>query len=374
MAAITQTCTHCILDTSETAIAFDSKGVCQYCNTYFTLSETKNRKSSEQNTQQKLHEHIEQIKKDGRNKEYDCIIGVSGGVDSSYVAYLSKQYGLRPLAVHLDNGWDAELAVKNIENICKKLDIDLYTHVINWEEFKDLQLSFLKASVANAEAPSDHAIFSILYLMANKYGIKWIIDGVNHATEYVREGVETAGYTYTDLTQIKGIHKKFGKMPLKSYPTMSYYRKLYYRHLLGIKQFSILDYVEYNKEVALKLLHDQLEWRSYGAKHHESLFTKWHQVVYLVQKFGYDKRKLHLSDLVLSGQISRETALLEIAKPPLPQNEQIELEEYVQKKMGLTKEEYQQILSAAPRSYRDYPNDEWIINSYKKYKKRNAAK
>ena len=373
MAVTTQTCKHCILDTSETAITFDDKGVCRYCNDYFALSAKKASQSNSHHTAENLLAHIEQIKQDGRHKEYDCIIGLSGGVDSSYVAYLSKQHGLRPLAVHLDNGWDAELAVKNIENICKKLDIDLYTHVINWEEFKDLQLSFLKASVANAEAPSDHAIFSILYVMAKKYGIKWIIDGVNQATEYVREGVETAGYTYSDLRQIKGIHKKFGKVLLKTYPTMSYYQKLYYRHVVGIKQFSILDYVDYNKEAALKLLYEQLEWRSYGAKHHESLFTKWHQVVYLTQKFGYDKRKLHLSDLILSGQMSREAALAEIAKPAIPKNDQAELEEYVQKKMGLTPQEYQQILTDKPRSYREYPNDEWIINSYKKYKKRNAS-
>jgi N-acetyl sugar amidotransferase len=362
-----QTCSYCVLDTSEPTITFDENGVCQYCNDYFEQSKQVFHQLSDEEKSVQLQKYVQLIKKDGEGKEYDCIIGLSGGVDSSYVAYIVKNLGLRPLAVHLDNGWDAELAVKNIENICKKLDIDLYTHVINWEEFKDLQLSFLKASVANAEAPSDHAIFAILYNIVRKYKIKWIIDGVNHATEYVRSGGEAAGYAYSDLKQILGIHKQFGKIPLKTYPTMSYWQKLYYKKVVGIKQFSILNYVDYNKQSALVLLSEQLNWRSYGAKHHESLFTKWHQVVYLTQKFGYDKRKLHLPDLILSKQITRDAALEELQRPAIPASEQLELEEYVMKKMGLTKEEYDKIIRDKPRSFKDYPNDEWIIKLYKKH-------
>jgi N-acetyl sugar amidotransferase len=370
MALKDQICTHCVLDNSEPTITFDEKGICRYCNDYFEISKQKKHQYTLDEKEEHLKKYVDQIKRDGEGKEYDCIIGLSGGVDSSYVAFIAKQQGLRPLAVHLDNGWDAELAVKNIENICNKLDIDLYTHVINWEEFKDLQLSFLKASVANAEAPTDHAIFAVLYHLARKYKLKWIIDGVNHATEYVRSDGEGGGYAYSDLKQIKGIHKKFGKIPLKTYPSMSYYQKLYYKHLLKINQFSILDYVDYNKESALKLLSEQLGWRSYGAKHHESLFTKWHQVVHLTQKFGYDKRKAHLSDLILSGQMRREDALLELAKSPLPMPEQLELEEYVQKKLGLSPIEYQEILNNKPKSYKEYPNDEWIMKAYAKFKSR----
>ena len=284
------------------------------------------------------------------------------------MAQLIKKFELRALAIHLDNGWDAELAVKNIENICNKLNIDLYTHVINWEEFKDLQLSFLKASVRNAEAPTDHAIFAVLYNTAFKYKIKWIIDGVNHATEYTRNSLETGGgYGYSDLKQILGIHKIFGSMKLKTYPEMSYYKKLFYKHIYGIKQYSILDYVDYNKEAAKKILMDELGWRSYGAKHHESIFTKWHQVVYLIKKFGYDKRKLHLSDLILSGQITREDALIEILRPTIPTSDLEDLEDYVRKKLGLTLNQYDEILNAAPKSHREYPNDEWISIIYKKY-------
>jgi N-acetyl sugar amidotransferase len=363
-----QICTNCVLDTSEKKITFDEKGVCHYCNEYFEISKQTFYTMTSSEKSSKLKNYVDLIKKEGQGKEYDCIIGLSGGVDSSYVAYVVKQHGLRPLAVHLDNGWNAELAVKNIENICKKLDIDLYTHVINWEEFKDLQLSFLKASVANAEAPTDHAIFAILYKMARKYNIRWIIDGVNHATEYCRTDGEAGGYAYSDLKQIVGIHRKFGNVQLKTYPMMSYWKKLYYKHFIGVKQFSILDYVDYNNQKALIYLSSELGWRSYGAKHHESLYTKWHQVVNLSQKFKYDKRKAHLSDLILSNQLSRQQALETLEKPPIPITEKKELEEYVMKKLGLDIETYQKFLNEKPKSYKDYPNDEWIINLYKKYK------
>ena len=366
-----QVCTNCVSDTSEPSISFDKDGVCNFCNDYFEITKTFFHTLTLEEKSTKLKDYVDIMKKEGKGKEYDCIIGVSGGVDSSYVAYLVKQYDLRALAVHLDNGWDAELAVKNIENICKKIDIDLYTHVINWEEFKDLQLSFLKASVANAEAPTDHAIFAILFNLAHKYKIRWIIDGVNHNSEYIREmkNGSGGGYAYSDLKQIMGIHKIFGKMPLRTYPKMSYWKKLFYKYVIGIQQFSILDYIDYNKQDAQNFLIEELGWRSYGAKHHESLFTKWHQVVYLPKKFGYDKQRLHLSDLILSKQMTREQALQQLSKPPITALEQIELEEYVMKKFGLTKEEYQKILTDKPRSYKEYPNDEWVINLYKKYKK-----
>jgi hypothetical protein len=223
-------CSNCVLDSSEPNISFDENGVCRYCNDYFELNNFAKNQLSESEKSLKLNKDIIQIKKDGVGKEYDCIIGLSGGVDSSYVAYLVKKYGLRPLAIHLDNGWDAELAVKNIENLCKKLDIDLYTHVINWEEFKDLQLSFLKASVRNAEAPTDHAIFAVLYNLAFKFKIKWIIDCVNHATEYTRDGAAAGGYAYSDLKQITGIHKIFGTIKLRTYPKLSYYKKYIYKY------------------------------------------------------------------------------------------------------------------------------------------------
>ncbi|WP_435352562.1 N-acetyl sugar amidotransferase [Emticicia sp. SJ17W-69] len=361
-----QICNRCVLDTSEPTITFDENGVCHFCNDFDKHIVAEEKSIEEKKAE--LQSFIEQIRKDGKGKEYDCIIGVSGGVDSSYVALLVKEYGLRPLAVHLDNGWDDELAVKNIENICKILDIDLYTHVINWEEFKDLQLSFLKASVANAEAPTDHAIFALLYKMAIKYKVKWIIDGVNNATEFSRPTTTAAGYRYDDLKQIIGIHRIFGNQDLKTYPSLSISKKFFLRSIVKIKQFSILNYISYNKEQAKEILIEKLGWRSYGAKHHESLYTKWHQVKYLPHKFGYDKRRLHLSDMILSGQITREEALDELKKPPLdPQNIK-ELERYVMKKLDITELEYQQILDAKPNPFSNYPNNKYVLDIFRKAK------
>jgi N-acetyl sugar amidotransferase len=361
------TCTNCVLDSSEPLIRFDENGICQYCNEYFQKKIIiENDKIYYDDYLKKM---ISNIKNIGKNNKYDCIIGLSGGVDSSYVAHLVIKYKLRPLAVHLDNGWNAEIAVSNIENICNKLNIDLYTHVINWDEFKDLQLSFLKASVRNAEAPTDHAIFSLLYQIANKFNVKYIIDGINHSTEYVRSKGEAGGYAYSDLKQIKGIHRKFGSIPLNTFPMLSFYKKFFYKHICKLSTFSILDYTEYNKQEALELLNSQYNWKSYGEKHHESIFTKWHQVIYLKQKFGYDKRKAHLSDLILSNQITREKALSELAKPAISKSEEQDLIEYIRKKLGLSVLEYNNILNAPIKSHRDYPNDEWIIDLYAKFKK-----
>lgn len=362
-------CSNCVLDETVPSITFNDEDVCQFCQSF---SQNKNiiHQDAKENRIQKLDKIVEKIKSQAKGKEYDCIIGLSGGVDSSYVAYIVQNLGLRPLAVHLDNGWDAELAVSNIRNICTKLNIDLYTHVIDWQEFRDLQISFLKASVANAEAPSDHAIFAILYKLARKYKIKWIIDGVNNATEFPRDSIDAGGgYPYSDLKQIKGIHRLFGNVRLKTYPMMSFYKKVFIKYILGVRQFSILNYLDYNKNEAKKLLIEKLDWRSYGGKHHESIFTKWHQVVYLPTKFSFDKRKIHLSDLILSGQLTRNEALVELSNPPISDSDKKELELYVAKKLELTEAEYNEIKCANPVSFSKYPNDLWAINLYKKIKK-----
>jgi N-acetyl sugar amidotransferase len=356
-----QVCTKCVLDSSESTITFNENGECSFCIDIEQKTKVLNKPSVEA-----FNQIIAKVKKDGKNKEYDCIIGLSGGVDSSYVSYLVKENGLRPLAIHLDNGWNNELAVANIENICKKLDIDLYTHVIDWEEFRDLQKSFLAAGVANAEAPTDHAIFALLYNLACKFKVKYILDGVNNATEKSRPTFSGGGYIYSDLKQLNGIHKIFGTIPLKSFPQMSFYKKLFFQKALRIKQLSILNYVKYNKYDAIKLLQEELNWRDYGGKHHESIFTKWHQMVYLPKRFNFDKRKIHLSDLILEHQITREEAINELEKSQISIAELRELEEYVQKKLGYTLEEYNSLLNSPIKSYKDYPNDEWIINLYRK--------
>ncbi|MES2778075.1 MAG: N-acetyl sugar amidotransferase [Bacteroidota bacterium] len=359
-----QVCTNCVLDTSEPTISFDEQGVCNFCRQYKTKDEQTS--MSKEQKQQKLQAAINTIKQKGAGKQYDCIIGLSGGVDSSYVAWLVKHHGLRPLAVHFDNGWNAELAVHNIEHICKKLDIDLYTHVVDWEEFRDLQLAFLKSGVANAEIPTDHGIFAILYHLARKYHVKYIIDGVNDATES-NISLTIGGWNYADLVQLNAIYKRFGTGKLKTYPRMGLLQKFINRKILKINQFSILNYIDYNKAAVKQFLQKELGWRDYGGKHFESTFTKWHQAVYLPQRFGFDKRRLHLSDLILAGQITRDEAIEELKNPALSAAAIAELEEYVQKKLGFTASEYSQLKAAAPKTYKDYPNSEKWMKLYKKF-------
>lgn len=363
-----QICKNCILDTSEPTIEFDDSGLCHYCKSFLNSPLIFTNDSNSIHRASDLEKTLKQIKKQGEKNKYDCIIGLSGGVDSSYVAYVVKKMGLRPLAVHLDNGWNSEIAVNNIENLCKILDIDLFTYVINWREFKDLQLSFLKASVRNAEAPTDHAIFATLYKVAHDNNIKWIIDGVNNATEYLRLDTLGAGYPYSDLKHILAIQKLFGTIKIKTFPRLSYIKKLYLKHFIGIRQFSLLDYLKYDKSEAIKILINQFGWRKYGEKHHESLFTKWHQTIHLPQKFKYDKRRVQLSDMILSGQITRDKAISEIENKPINDIDKNLLEEYVIKKLGITKSDYISILNTKEVSYKNYPNQEWIMKLYRKFK------
>lgn len=361
-------CSNCVLDSTIDKISFNKDGICNFCTEFF-FENLNTKKLNANGLQAKLNVTIQSVKTAGKKKRYDCVIGLSGGVDSSYLAYLTKEYNLRPLAVHLDNGWNSELAVSNIEKVCKKLQIDLITYVIDWNEFRDIQLSFLKASVANSDAPTDHAIFAILYRIAKKHNIKYILDGVNTNTEYVRKDMMDAGYTHIDFSQIKGIHKKFGKEPMKTYPSMSMFMKFVNQTVLGIKQISLLNLLDYNKAVATTTLMDKIGWKPYDGKHHESLFTKWHQLVYLPNKFKFDIRKLHYSDLILSGQMERQDALDALAVNPITAIQKEDLCIYVRKKLGLTQDQYNAILNAQPKSYDDYPNAKWVLDLYNRIKK-----
>ena len=355
-------CSKCVMDTNDDPlIVFDDAGVCNYCHDYENIS--KQRMFSKID----LEQLIAEIKKNGKNKNYDCIIGVSGGVDSTYVAYIVKSLGLRPLAVHLDNGWDSELAVSNIENTIKTLKIDLHTHVINWEEFKDLQLSYLKASVVDIEAISDHAIFATLYKTASKEGIKYILTGENLATE----GFLPQHWVHNknDLMNIKGIHRKFGKIKLRTFPFLGLRRKWYYSKIRGIKAVPILNYIQYVKEDAKKLITQNLSWRDYGGKHHESLITRFYQSYILPQKFQVDKRKSHLSTLICSGQLSRNEALEELKKPLFNDEELKKDKDYVIKKFGLTENGFQEIMQQPVRKHTDYPSImNWYHKLYKVFK------
>ncbi len=255
------------MDTTDTEIVFDQNGISNHYHEFMRLAPMNLYQGK--STDLKLEQLIEQIKKAGKNSEYDCICGVSGGVDSSYVAYLSKNLGLRVLTVHLDNGWNSELAVKNIENIVKKLQFDYQTWVIEWKEFRDLQLSFLKASVANAEIPTDHAFLAAIYRLCAKYNIKYILSGSNFATEAILP--KSWGYNAKDITHLKAIHDRFGKVPFKTYPLLGFNREFYYTYVKGIKMARLLNYVPYVKADAMKVIEDKLGWVYYGGKHYESI-------------------------------------------------------------------------------------------------------
>jgi N-acetyl sugar amidotransferase len=341
-------------------IVFDSQGLCHHCTRYDRLLST--RVIRGEAGKAALAKLVERIKRDGKGKEYDCIIGVSGGVDSTYVAYLVKQLGLRPLAIHLDNGWNSELAVKNIERVLRKLDIDLYTRVLNWEEFRDLQVSFLKASTPDGEIPTDHAIVATLWGEASRRGIRYLISGMNFATESV--SVPAWSYGHSDWRFIKDVHRRFGTVKLTSFPHFTLaYLLLWVNLVRRIRTVSILNYVDYHKESAMQLLQSELGWEYYGGKHHESLYTRFYQGHVLPRKFGVDKRYGHLSDLIKSGQLTREQALEEVRKPPYPEDLQQQDVAYVCKKLGLSAEQWDEIMRAPVRSFRDYKNSFGIVES-----------
>lgn len=342
-------CVNCIMDTSDPEITFDERGFCNYCRNY--EARKKMFVPSTEDKSKHLQEMIDFCKKKGKGKKYDCIIGVSGGVDSTYVAYKVKELGLRPLAVHLDNGWDAELAVSNIHNVLKKLDIELYTKVLDWEEFRSLQVAFLKTSTPDSEIPTDHAISALLKSIAVKEDVPLIL-GTNYSSESILPRSWSQGHM--DWAYIKNVNRLFGKYRLKDFPHYSVYKRIYWNRIKMLTIFSVLDYIEYDKEKAKKFLIEELGWRDYGGKHHESIYTKFFQAYILPTKFGYDKRRAHLSSLILAGQIQREEALKELEKPLYDEKELNEHILYVPKKLGLTQEEFEDIMKTQPRKYEEF--------------------
>lgn len=348
-------CKKCVLDTTVPNISFDDEGICNFCHYYDHMAEMVVNKSDDFKKKE-LERRINHIKSAGKKNQYDCILGVSGGVDSTYLALLVKKYGLRPLVVHFDNGWNSELAVSNIENIVTKLGYDLHTFVMDWEEFRDIQLSYFRASVVDIEVPTDQFIFGALNKIAKQYGIKYILSGHNIVTE----AINPDGWVYKhkfDLRNLKQIHKRFGSVKLKNLPRFGIYHQYYYQTILGIKTVGLLDYIPYNKKEVKQKISDELGWRDYGGKHYESLFTRFYQGYVLPRKFNVDKRKSHQANLIMSGQVSREEALLELQGPTYPLDEQESDREYVIKKLGISEEEFDKIMSEKPKPHAFYGTD-----------------
>lgn len=351
MSSVYQVCTRCVMDTSAPDIEFDAAGVCNYCKTH--EEKVAATPFAQGGAAQKLSELVAKLKSE-KQGEYDSIVGLSGGVDSSYVAYQAVKLGLRPLAVHFDNGWNSELAVKNIEQIVKRLGLDLLTFVIDWEEFKDIQRSFFKAHVIDIEMVTDHAIFAAMYQIANKHKIRYILSGTNAATEAIMPAAWQ--HFKFDLCNLKAIHQRFGNRPIKRYPTLSVWEMAWNHYVRGAKSVSLLNYLPYRKDEAMKTLTDELGWQYYGGKHYESVFTKFYQAHILPEKFGVDKRRIHLSDLIMNGEVTREEALQELARPLYDPLQLEQDRDYVRKKLGFTKEEFQAYMDTKPVSHYTYPS------------------
>lgn len=356
-----QVCTNCVMDTTDSLIKFDENGVCDHCNNYY--SNIQPNWHPDEIGKKKLDTIVDKIKHDGRNKQYDCIIGLSGGVDSSYLAYYAKEVlGLRPLIFAVDTGWTLNVAVENIEKIVRGLGLELYTEIIDWNAMKDLQLAYFKAQVPYQDTPQDHVIFASLYNYAAKHGIKYVITGANYSTECVREPNE---WVYVnDLRQIKDIHRKFGTQSIKTLPLCGMFKyRLFYRYFKGMQIVQPLNLVPYNKEDAIALLEQKFGWQRYANKHFESIFTRFYEGYWLTNKFGYDKRRAHFSSLILTGQLTREEALKILAKPPYDENLAMQDLEYVAKKLGLSNEEFIELMHGENKTYKDYKSNAFLIKA-----------
>jgi len=358
-----QICTKTIMDTTDPNIIFNEKGESDYYTNY--LETIVPNWHTDERGYAELMKEAEKIKADGKGRDFDCIIGLSGGLDSSYAAYVAKEVmGLRPLIFHVDAGWNTDRAVGNIEKLVNGLNLDLYTDVINWEEMKDLQVAFLKSQIADQDLPQDYAFFSGLYKFAKKNKIKYVLTGGNYSTECCREPEEWGGFPGIDTRLVKDIHSRFGKRPLKTFPLvdiLSY--KLYYRYVLGMKVYKPLNLVPYIKADVEKFLFENYAWESFQHKHHESRFTRFYEDYWLPRKFGFEKRRAHFSSLILTGQMTREEALERISKPELSEDFLHKEFDYVADKLDLTRNELQAIFDGPNKTYKDYKNKMNIIKA-----------
>ena len=354
-----QRCTNCVMDTTDSKITFDENGVCDWCNDYYNNILPSWQKQLEQ--KDALKEISEKIKADSKNRKYDCIIGMSGGVDSSYLCYIAKEImGLNPLIYVVDTGWNLKIADENIDKIVNALNLDKYTEVVDWDEMRDLQLAFLKSQVPYQDFPQDHAIFAGLYKFAVKNKIKYVLTGANNATECIRPPIE---WVYNnDIKFMKDIHKKFGTLKLKKFPTCSMVRyRIVYPIFYGMKRVAPLNMVEYDKDKVKEFLKERFDWIPYDNKHYENVFTRWFEGYYLPHKFGYDKRKCYLSNLILTSGLSRDDAIAEVEHEPYPAELVKEDTAYIANKLGLTVKELEELIEGENKTFENYKNSYGFI-------------
>jgi N-acetyl sugar amidotransferase len=349
------------MDTTDSKITFDQEGVCDHCNTYY--KDILPNWHTDERGDIVLKGIVEKIKKEGEGKDFDCLMGMSGGIDSSYLLYIMvKKYGLRPLVFHVDAGWNSQIAVNNIERLVDGLGLDLYTEVINWEEMKDLQLAFFKSGVSHIDTPQDHSFFATMYKFASKHNIKYILTGGNYSTECVRNPLEWM-YYQSDSIQLKDIYKKHGTGKLKDYPVSNIlWHKVFLPYVKKIKLIRPLDFFPYNKDEAMKTLVDEFGYQEYPQKHFESRFTRFYEGYWLPKKFGYDTRKVQYSSLILTNQMTRKDALEKLKLPAYDSNSIKQDFEYIATKLGISVKVLQSYLDATNKTYKDYKSQENIYN------------
>jgi N-acetyl sugar amidotransferase len=345
-------CSRCVMDTSDAEITFDSEGQCNHCTTYVTRIARRARRGS---PSEQLAASIARMKRAGRSGRYDCVVGISGGADSAYVAYLAVSHGLRVLAVHMDNGWNTAVGVSNLKTLLERLRLDYTSCVLDWEQFKDLQLAFLKASVPEIETPTDIAIPAALHRVAAENDIRHIVMGGNSWTEGILP--KAWHYNAKDLKYLKAIHRRFGTRSLGSFPTFGYQQEAYYKLVKGIRFEYLLEHVHYRADAVDRILRDEIGWQDPGGKHHESTITRFVQSYIYPMKFNMDYRRATYSSQICTGQLTREWAVEELQKPPYDAVQIARDKHFVAKKFGITVPELDRIVALPPKSHRDYPND-----------------
>ena len=361
MDKFTQICSNCVMDTTDSRIVFDENGVCDHCKTFY--NDIKPFWNQKEGDKVKLEEIVNRIKEWGKNKEYDCLLGMSGGIDSAYLLYYAvEKLGLRPLVFHVDTGWNTELSSSNVKLLVEKLKLKLHTVVIDWKEMADLQLAYFKSGVSNIDTPQDHACFATMYSFASKYNIPYILTGGNYSTECVRNPKEWM-YYQSDVRQLKDIHNKFGKVSLNKFPlTNILWHKFYLPYVKGVKLVRMLDLLPYHKEEAIKVLEEKFGFQKYPQKHFEDFFTKWYESYWLYERFGYDTRRVQLSSLILTNQMTREEALDILKTKPYNPITIDEDTAYIAKKLGVSTQTIMEYMTIEKKSYKDYKSQEAIYN------------